>query len=83
MYKFEREKQPEKQPETSKTVEIEERAEKIFDYLKHNMTASRGKIAAALDLTETQVRTAIALLKKNGRIYHEGAARGGYWVVKD
>ena len=47
------------------------------------MTASRGKIAAALDLTETQVRTAIALLKKNGRIYHEGAARGGYWVVKD
>ena len=34
----------EKQPETSKTVEIEQRAAKIIDYLKNAPTSSRYSV---------------------------------------
>lgn len=74
-------KQPNKQPDIKKSDEIAKRAEEVFEILREAPKASRGDIALKLNITETQVRTAIDYLKKENRIHHEGPAFGGSWVV--
>ena len=77
------EKQPEKQPKIKKSDEIEARVAAILELIKQNPYIARGEIVEKLGITEMQVRTAIDYLKKRKSIYHEGSAKGGYWVVTD
>ena len=76
-------KQPNKQPDIKKSDEIAKRAEEVFAILREAPKTSRGDIALKLNITETQVRTAIDYLKKENRIHHEGPAFGGSWVVNE
>ena len=74
-------KQLEKQPKTRKSLEIEERVKTVPEMIRQNPYISRGEIASNLGISEMQVRTAIDLLKSRKAIHHEGAAKGGYWVI--
>ena len=47
-----------------------------------NPSISRAAMAAKLELTEAQIKTAINELKSREIIYHEGPAKGGECVVK-
>lgn len=77
----ETEKQPKKQPNRNKTLEVMERTEKILDLIKDDPTISRSEIARSLSLTEAQIRTAIDRLKKNSIIKWEGSPRKGKWII--
>lgn len=76
-------KQPDKQPKQLRSDAIEARADALIGILRAKPTASRGEMALALGVTETQVRTALDVLKKQNRIHREGAAYGGRWIVNE
>ncbi len=76
-------KQPNKQPNISKSEEIKLRAELVLNQLMNNPKASRTDISKELDISEQQVRTAMDFLRKNNRIHHEGPAFGGSWIIDE
>ena len=61
---------------------IEERLKAVLDLIHDNPSISRAAMAATLELTEAQIKTAINELKSRDIIYHEGPAKGGKWIVK-
>lgn len=74
------EKGREKGRETKSSV-IEKRMESILALLRKNSDKSIKKMAAELNLSEKQVRTAIDRLKSEGIIHYEGPGKGGRWVI--
>ncbi len=77
------EKQPEKSPENSRRAEMQNRMSQIFELVKENPLATRASIARELNLSDSQVKTALEKLRKSGRIIHEGPDKGGRWIVHD
>lgn len=61
--------------------EIIDRKTLILDLIASNSKISRAKISAQLGLTDKQVRTALDQLVAEGKIKHEGADRGGQWII--
>jgi predicted HTH transcriptional regulator len=61
---------------------MEERLKGVIDLIRDNPSISRTAMAAELELTEAQIKTAINILKSRKIIYHEGPAKGGKWIIK-
>ena len=61
--------------------EIIDRKTLILDLIASNPKISRAKISAQLGLTDKQVRTTLDQLVAEGKIKHEGADRGGQWII--
>ena len=70
-----------KQPENN-LKNMEERLKGVIDLIRDNPSISRTAMAAELELTEAQIKTAINILKSRKIICHEGPAKGGKWIIK-
>lgn len=72
-------KSPEKPP--NKQEEIEERAKTLLQLIRDNPTISRSAMALRLNISESQVRTAMDVLKNKNLIHREGSDKEGRWVI--
>ena len=75
------EKSPEKQPKLTRKEIIERRIEDVLALIKENPSISRADIAKALDITDSQAKTAIEKLKERETIHREGSDTNGKWVI--
>jgi len=77
------EKPPEKSPEKSpnKQEEIEERAKTLLQLIRDNPKISRSAMALRLNISESQVRTAMDVLKSKNLIHREGSDKEGRWII--
>ena len=76
-------KSPEKPPEKSpnKQEEIEERAKTLLQLIRDNPKISRSAMALRLNISESQVRTAMDVLKSKNLIHREGSDKEGRWII--
>ena len=66
-----------------KADEIETRKESVLYLIRNNPSISKPAIARELRITDRQVRTVLDHLKEAGKIYYEGAGRGGRWIINE
>ena len=75
-------KRDEKRDET-KAEEMERRCESVKKVFRANPTASIPSVAKELGISKQKVERAVSHLQDNGKIHHEGPAKGGRWIVDD
>ena len=75
------EKSPEKQPKLTRKDKIEQRIERVLTLIKEKPSISRADIAKALDITDSQAKTAIEKLKERKTIHREGSDTNGKWII--
>ena len=56
---------------------------KIIDLIRLNPTVSARAISEEIGIAPRNVEANIQILKKSGLLKREGAAKGGYWILKN
>ena len=62
---------------------MENRMDRVLIYIKNDPTTSVKSVSDALNLTVSQVRTAIEKLREQGKVTREGSDTDGRWIVRD
>ena len=60
---------------------IGDKREKIYSMIAADPKVSLREIAERLGVSKKQVESAVAFLKKSGRLKRQGSSRGGSWEV--
>ena len=77
------ENSPEKSPEPKLSEKMEKRMELVLNLLRENPAMSRAQMSHTMEITDSQIKTAINKLKERGVIHREGSDTSGQWIINE
>ena len=76
---MEKRDEPQSEPQNEPQNKINEQ---IIELVKENNHISRREMAEKLGCSMSTIKRALANLKKEERLVHEGSSRKGHWIIK-